>query len=178
MPAYSRKRIRQILRDADAARTTEAKGRLFEDLVCYLFGKIPGMTLFQRDVLNRFESEEVDVAFWNEQERKGLKSFPHFLLIECKNWSVPVGCSAGRDFLGKLRNRGLDFGILIAAHGVTGSPEDGKAAHQEVALALAQKMQLIVITRAEIETLKTTDDLVVMIKRKVCQLLASGTVWP
>src|SRR5262245_12631213 len=164
MPAYSRARIRRILRDADAATTNEAKGRLFEDLVCYLFGKIPGITVSQRDVLNRFESEEVDVAFWNEQERKGLKSFHHCILVECKNWSAPVGCAAVRDFLGKLRNRGLDFGILIAAGGVTGSPEDGKAAHHEVAVALAQKIQLIVITRAEIEALRSSEELVTTIK--------------
>src|SRR4051794_16706185 len=112
MAAYSAARISRLLRAADAAATNDEKGKLFEDLVCYLFGKIPGVVNPQRNVLNRFESEEVDVAFWNEQLPDGLKSFNPFLLIECKNWSSPVGCPAVRDFLGKLRNRGLDFGIL------------------------------------------------------------------
>jgi hypothetical protein len=178
MPAYSRAQIRKLLRAADTAVTSDGKGKAFEDLVCYLFEKIPGITISQRDVLNRFESEEVDIAFWNEQHPRGLKSFDAFLLVECKNWSSSVGCSAVRDFIGKLRNRGLDFGILVAANGVTGSPVDGDAAHQEVSLALAAKIRIIVITRAEIESLKTSDELVRMIRTKVCQLLASGTVWP
>ncbi len=178
MPAYSRARIRRFLRDADAATTTQEKGRLFEDLVCYLFEKIPGLTLPQRNVLNRFESEEVDVAFWNEQHTRGLEPFDPVVLVECKNWSSPVGCAAVRDFLGKLRNRRRQYGILIAAGGVTGSPEDGTAAHHEAALALARGIHLIVITRAEIERLKRSEELVTMIKKKVCDLIVSGTIWP
>jgi hypothetical protein len=178
MPAYSRTKIRKFLLAADAASTSDAKGTAFEDLVCYLFEKIPGITISHRDEVNRFGSEEVDIAFWNEQHPKGLKAFGAFLLVECKNWSGTVGCPAVRDFLGKLRNRGLDFGILIAANGVTGSPGEGDAAHHEVSLALAAKLRMIVITRAEMEGLKTSDELVTMIKRKVCQLIGSGTVWP
>jgi hypothetical protein len=57
MPAYSAARIRRLLRAADAAGTDEEKGRVFEDLICYLFERVPGITLSQRDVLNKFELE-------------------------------------------------------------------------------------------------------------------------
>ena len=178
MPIYSRKKILQLLEAADAATTTDEKGKQFEVLIEYVFAKIPGLSLPQRDLLNRFESEEIDVAFFNDQHAKGLKFFDANLLIECKNWSGTVGSKEVGTFISKVRNRGLDFGILVAANGITGSAEDGRQAHHQVALALKDRIQIIVITRAEIEGLRTTDELVTMIKTKVCQLIASGTVWP
>jgi hypothetical protein len=44
-----------------------------------------------RDKKNAFRTEEIDVAFWNEQEPDGLKAFDETILTECKNWSKPVG---------------------------------------------------------------------------------------
>jgi hypothetical protein len=178
MAAISQAQVKKFLAAADAAATNDAKGKLFEDLVCYLFEKIPGVVLPQRNVLNKFESEEIDVAFFNEQHPKGLKSFNSFLLIECKNWSSTVGSVEVGAFIAKLRNRGLDFGILVAANGITGSADDSKQAHQHATLALKDNIRIIVITRAELEVLKASDELVTLIKTKVCQLIASGTVWP
>ena len=178
MPALSTRRVRDFLAVADAATTNAAKGKAFEDLVEYVFGTIPGVVYPSRDVLNRFESEEVDVAFFNEQRTNGLKSFNAFLLIECKNWSGAVGSAELGTFVSKLRNRGLDFGVLIAANGITGSADDGKQAHHQASLALKDGVRIVVITRAEIEALRTSDDLVTLIKKKTCQLIAAGTVWP
>jgi hypothetical protein len=63
-------------------------------------------------------------------------------------------------------------------NGVTGDAADGKEAHHLISVALIKKIRLIVITRAEIEKLTHTDELVTLIRRKVCQLVVSGTVWP
>jgi hypothetical protein len=178
MAASFQAAIRKLLRVADRAKTPPAKGKAFEDLACCLFENIPGISLSHRNALNVFESEEIDVAFWNEQDPKGLKWLKAFLLVECKNWSAAVGSAEVITFIAKLRNRGLDFGILIAANGITGNPEDSRRAHHQVSLALSDKIQLIVITRGEIEELKDGAELVILIKRKVAQLIATGTVWP
>jgi predicted helicase len=178
MAAYSQAAIKKFLKTADQASTNAAKGKAFEDLACYLFEKIPGITITHRNAPNAFESEEIDIALWNEQHPKGLKSFNAFLLIECKNWSVPVGSADVATFITKLGHRGLDFGILIAARGITGNAEDSNRAHHQVSIALSNKIQLIVLTRDEIEKLKASEELVALIKTKVCQLIASGTVWP
>jgi hypothetical protein len=154
------------------------KGKALEDLTCYLFEKIPGVSLSQRNVLNRFDSEELDVAFWNEQYPRGLKSFNAIILVECKNWSTPVGSSELTSFIAKIENRALDFGILIAASGITGRANDSRQAHQIASMALARGVRLVVITRTEIEALRTSEELVTKIKKKLCQLVVSGTVWP
>src|SRR5260370_28975049 len=91
MDALPQAQIRRFIKAADKATPNDAKGQFFEELVCYLFERIPGVILPQRDQVNRFGSEEIDVAFFNEQHPRGLKSFNPLLLIECKNWSGPVG---------------------------------------------------------------------------------------
>jgi predicted helicase len=178
MAAAFQAAIKKMLKAADQAKTPAAKGKAFEDLACYLFESIPGVSVSHQNALNVFESEEIDVAFWNEQDPKGLKWLEAFLLVECKNWSTAVGSAEVITFIAKLRNRGLDFGILIATKGITGNPEDSNRAHHQVSLALSDKIQLIVITRGEIEGLKDSAELVRLIKRKVSQLIATGTVWP
>jgi hypothetical protein len=95
--------------------------------------------------------------------------------VECKSWSKPVGSEHVAWFLSKIENRGLDFGILLAMSGITGDARDKGQVHYEVAMALPKKIRIVVITRAEIEALSTTEELVVLIRRKVCQL--AGYCW-
>jgi hypothetical protein len=66
--------VKRYLKAADQARTRAAKGKAFEDLAGYLFGSFPGISISQRNAPNDFESEEIDIAFWNEQHPRGLKS--------------------------------------------------------------------------------------------------------
>src|SRR5262249_32909922 len=138
---------------------------------------IPGVSITERNVMNQFQTEEIDVACWNEQEPSGLKSFNAIILVECKNWSKPVSSVEVNWFLTKIEHRGLDFGILMAMNGITGDPDDTNWAHQLLALALPKKIRLIVITRPEIETLTHTDELVTMIRTKVCRLSLTGSAW-
>lgn len=170
MPAFSPKTILRYFQRSDRAKTSTEQGKVLEDLACYLFGKIPGLRLSERDVKNRFESEEIDVAFWNEQLPSGLKSLHFIILIECKNWSRPVTSSEVSWFLTKIENRALDFGILIAPKGITGDLREKRDAHDIVSKALAKGIRMIVITREEIERLRASEELVELVKRKRCQL--------
>jgi len=178
MAAYSRKIIKQYLHRADKAKTTAEKGKPFEDLALYLFEKIPGLSHARRNKKNKFHTEEIDLVFWNNLHPAGLKSLNAIILVECKNWSQPVGSMEVNWFISKIRNRALDFGILLAAKGITGNAQDRAQAHQVVATALKDRVRMIVITMEEIENLKTSQQLVEMIKEKLCDLHASGTVWP
>jgi hypothetical protein len=89
-----------------------------------------------------------------------------------------VGSAEVITFISKLERRGVEYGFLFAANGITGSAEDGKAAHFAISSALAKKIRIVVITREEVETLKASDDLVLLIKQKLCHLVASETAWP
>ena len=48
------------------AATTAERGRALEDLICYLFDLVPGITITHRNAMNAFANEEIDVALFNE----------------------------------------------------------------------------------------------------------------
>jgi hypothetical protein len=178
MARFSQRKIKDFFAKSDAATTKAEKGKHLEDLAVYLFEMVPGISVSARDKKNAYETEEIDVAFWNEQRPRGFKALNFLILVECKNWSAPVGSVEVSWFLTKIRNRSLDFGILIAANGITGSDVDRKQAHDVVSKALADGVRMVLLTRAEIEALADSDELVKMVKRKLCELVVSGTVWP
>jgi Restriction endonuclease len=178
MPRFSARKIKDLFTKSDAAKTKAEKGKHLEDLAVYLFEMVPGISMTARDKKNTYDTEEIDVALWNEQHARGFKTLNFLILVECKNWSSPVGSMEVNWFLTKIKNRALDFGILIAANGITGSDEDKKQAHDVVSKSLAEGVRMILLTRDEIVALTDSDELVRTVKRKLCELTVSGTVWP
>ncbi len=177
MPEFSQEIINKYLEASEQSKTTFQKGRVLEDLVCYLFEQVPGVSIGKRNALNTFESEEIDVAFWNRMDADGFYFLPNIILVECKNWSQPVGSEEVNWFDSKLKRRGQSFGVLVAANGITGNSQKIEAAHEIIRVALSEGRQLIVITRSEIENLRATEDLVKLIQEKLCELVVSGTLF-
>ncbi len=178
MAQLSQSRIADCFARGDNASTTKEKGDALEDLIVYLFAQIPGMTALFRNRRNPFGTEEIDIAFWNDREPDGLYFLPDTILVECKNWSHPVDYDTLTGFDAKLRGRAQSVGILVAAGGITGNPAFSTDAYSVVTNALAQQRRLIVMTRAEIEAVADTADIVLLFKTRLCQLAASGTIFP
>jgi hypothetical protein len=174
MPRISRHKIRAFLSAGKSAKTTKAQGDALEDLVKYLFERVPGITLTRRDVKNIFRTEEVDLAFWNEQRSGSLSFLPTIILVECKNWSQKIGSEHVSWFDTKLRNRGLAFGILVAINGITGKGAGRTEAHSVISKALSERRQIIILTAAELLAVGSTNDLIHQIKEKLCDLAVSG----
>ncbi len=164
------------LRLCDRATSTYNKGKAFEDLICFLFEVIPGITT-RRNKKNVFNTEEVDVMLTNEFFPGGLPSpaFPPHILIECKNWSVKVDSMNVSWFIDKLESRGLGLGILFAAQGITGNTQHLTDAHFIIAKALPKGRRMLVITRNDIENLTRATDLVRLLKEKLSDLLLNMT---
>jgi restriction endonuclease len=176
MAAIDNAAVQAFFDAGDAGATTAIRGRALEDLVCYVFSQVPGVTITRRNEMNAFNTEEIDVALWNDAEADGLFFLPNIILVECKNWSNPVSSNEVSWFDTKLRNRGLTFGVLVASNGVTGDANDLTAAHNTVAGALKEGRKLIVIRKEELLALTDSDALVHMIKEKLCDLAVKGTV--
>ncbi|BAZ09704.1 hypothetical protein NIES4071_15140 [Calothrix sp. NIES-4071] len=177
MPEISQDIIKNYFEAGQQAKTTVEKGRALEDLVCYIFEQVPGVSTGKRNKLNTFGSEEIDIAFWNRMDANGFYFLQNIILVECKNWSQPVGSEEVNWFDSKLKRRGQTFGILIAANGITGNSQKIEAAHEIIRVALSEGRQLVVITQAEIETLVSTEQLVQLIQEKLCELVVSGTLF-
>ena len=177
MPKISPNIIKKYLEASEKSETTVEKGRALEDLICYLFEQVPGVNTGKRNILNTFKSEEIDVAFWNRMEADGFYFLPQIILVECKNWSQPVGSEEVNWFDSKLKRRGQMFGIFIAANGITGNSQKIESAHEIIRVALSEGRQLIVITQSEIQSLRSSEDLIKLIQEKLCELVVSGTLF-
>jgi hypothetical protein len=157
------------------ARSTGERGKAYEDLACLLFDGIPGIDETVRNRLNAFQAEEVDVAVSNLRHPDGLRQLPEVFLIECKNWSVPVGSIEVSYFASRIRNRGCTFGVLIAAKGVTGNAADLTASYYEAATALKDGVRMVVITGEDIARLTSDDDFILLLRRRFLGSFACGT---
>ena len=78
----------------------------------------------------------------------------------------------------KLQNRGLDFGILVAARGITGNAQERTSAHQIIAQSLSNRRRIVILTRNDIITMRDTALLVTLIKTRLCELAVTGTLFP
>jgi len=176
MARYSTQILAGHFQICDNGGTNQIKGKAFEDLACYLFEIVPGVSIALRNQMNAYNNEEIDVAIWNDRSRRGFDFLPNVILIECKNWSKPVSSIEVNWFCQKVASRGLDFGILIANNGITGDNNDLNAAHNTIAYHLMQRRRIIVITRQEINDFNDTADLIHLIKEKICLLTVSGSI--
>ena len=176
MPAIDHQKLDGYLKAGENAQNTSEQGRALEDLICYLFGQVPGIEITQRNTKNTFSTEEIDVALWNDQETKGLNFLPNIILVEVKNWSSRVGGEEVSWFDNKLRSRGLDFGILVCTKGITGDSVKLTAAHHVISNALFEKRKLVVLETTEILKLTNTEELCDLIKVKLCQLAVNGAL--
>ena len=159
MARYSRNKMDEFLNRSNEANSNFEKGRALEDFICYVFEKVPGITVSKRNQMNTSSTEEIDIAFWNEKGQRGFNFLPYIILVECKNWSNHVGTSEVSYFINKVQNRGLTFGILIAANGITGSSADISRAHYEISIALSRGINIIVVELEEIMEFITTANL-------------------
>lgn len=174
MIPYDTEKIAQIIKESTESSQTYKKGKMFEDLACYLFETIPGVIIAQRNAMNQYNTEEVDVSIWNDGAADGLHFLNSLFLVECKNWSSAVESVDVNWFATKVEDKGLDFGILLAANGITKEKNDIKRAQSILTGYLRKHIRIIVIDKEEMLNLKTTDDMIFLIKRKICELVVNG----
>lgn len=158
----------------DKSLTTTARGRAFENLFGHLLLAVPSVVL-QMDTVNFAKSDEIDIAVAHNPSLSGLGCFPPLFLVEAKNWQVPVDSPSIAIFLDKLRDRHIELGILVAANGVTGDPQDRQASHQKASSAQTSGIRLILVTFDDILRLKAPDQFTTLLVKRVLGLAASGT---
>jgi hypothetical protein len=66
MAAVDHQTVQAFVAAGMAAGTTTDQGRALENLICYLFGLVPGIAITRRNQMNVFNTEEIDVALWND----------------------------------------------------------------------------------------------------------------
>lgn len=112
--------------------TNDDKKRSLEGLVQFLIGRTDNLLVKYTDL--RTASSEIDLIVENRGKNKRHTMFDEFgrhFLVECKNWSSPIGAKEVRDFVGKLLKTKIRLGVLVTRKGVTGS-DGGEDALREI----------------------------------------------
>lgn len=174
MTGYHLPTIRRYFRQGDNATTNTAKGEALERLVCYLFKKIPGVAIDDTDDEGAFGNDEFDILIWNTRESP-LYFLPTSFIIECKNSATPVGSQEIDAFRALLRSRACDHGILVACSGISGANNPPTEAFAKISEALHDFVNILVVTRENIEALNSTEDIVELLKKRYGGLKRTGT---
>ncbi len=176
MPKYSQTKIRQLLNQSDAG-NTHVKGRVFEDLVLYLFEKFNGVRLADRNVLDATGSQEIDLALWNNRVIGPFDILDPIVICECKNEVPPLSSAKVREFVHKLRTRGAKSGILVSSSGIAGQLNGYRYANSVIMDALSiDGIKIIAIDRDDILSYANTNDMFNDITEKYLKLTIRRTM--
>jgi hypothetical protein len=114
------KLLNQWKRLKSLSKTDSSKGVKLEEFIASLFHEKFGFEVVTKNL--RVRTQELDIILKNTSKDDFIRSLNSpFVLIECKNWSVPVGVSEARIFESKCRDAGnkVNLGFFIAINGVT-----------------------------------------------------------
>jgi hypothetical protein len=168
-------KLSELLAKAEKARKKHTKGKALENAVGFAFCGVPGMSLRAQDANNNYHSEEIDLAFWNDQLARGFHFLPDIVLVESKNLSTPAGASEVSWLITKLRQRNVQFGVFVAYHGITGDPNDITGARDTIRNALRDGIRVVVVEREDLKGFRRPSELVDFFKTQLCQLTVRGS---
>ena len=117
--------VKELWHQANTETDKNHKGKLLEDLLVALFKLIPG--LHNASPRRHNQLEEIDVVVRNELDDPFWQKEGSYILVECKNWSKPVGVEQLRSFLWKMTHRHdrCRLGIFVSPQGFT-EPFEGE----------------------------------------------------
>lgn len=143
--------------------TNQEKKEALEELATLIINSIKGFKVIGRNI--RTDAEEIDHIV---QNASGIP-WGDPILVECKNWTDPVGKPEVVDFIDKLEFQKSSTGILIAKNGITGT--DYRDAQLKIREALGNKgIRIIVISLDELEALNNGNDLKKLLLDKYYQV--------
>lgn len=140
-------------REANAATDSNVKGERLEHFIFLLCATIPGFERVDTNRNNRLE--EIDVLVQNHStDAFWAKERSPYILIECKNWSKPVGKNELVLFRAKLERRWkrATLGLFVALGGFT------KTFHEENLASREKDALVIALGREDIESLIASND--------------------
>lgn len=151
----------------------QEKGNRLEMLIKTIFSDVEGLQFEVSNVLNFYQTEEIDLLFWNDRERRGLHFLDCPLIVECKNSKDALSGRDLRYFADTLRDKGRSSGVLVAISGVAGNKKFARAGFYHMTVALTQGVNILLVTREDLLSLTSGADLVMLLRRRLLSLVSS-----
>jgi CheY-like chemotaxis protein len=152
-PEAREKEIRDLWAAVQSEANSQRKGKLLEDLMVRLFKTLPGFSYITPRGKSR--DEEIDLIIRNESpDTFWSGEGSQYILVECKNWSRPVGPDELVIFRNKLENRGTRcrLGFFIALGGFTAGFDSQAATFRK------DPFLVVPLDRADIDQLVKASD--------------------
>lgn len=173
--AFPRVRIDQLLATASNGNTVQIRGTALEQAAAAVFCSVPGVITPVMNAIDYATSGEIDILFPNQAPKNGFWFLDRAFLCECKNWSTPVRSEEIRVFADRMRERNCRDGILISSQGITGDAAMLTAAHNQVARALENGREIIVLDWADLNAIRSAKALIARVQQKWIQLKSFRT---
>ena len=111
---------------AYTASSANEKGDALEDVAAFLFQGLKDASIRDRNL--RTQSREIDLVLEHTESRMGLFSpSSRFILVECKNKEKSMSVQEVDNFIGNLRETGIELGIIVSWNGISGEESDTDA---------------------------------------------------
>lgn len=159
-PEARDKELLDLWRATLAERDPQRKGKLLEEVMVLLFKTIPGFANITPRARNK--DEEIDLLIRNEStDPFWSQENSQYILVECKNWSKPVGTDEFNLFRMKIARRAgrSHLGFFVALGGFTEGFHSHAAAHRP------DGHLVVTLERSDLEALITARDRNEQLKR-------------
>lgn len=170
MATISKTRILQFLNVIRKSVSSDEQGFALEELLCSLFKRVPGLSITRRNEDRKFKDKDIEIIFWNEQKSDGFYFLPNIIPISAHRWLEKMEREHITWFLNRLKERGLSFGILIATNGLAEEDEEQLLLREQISFALNDERQILILRGKDFEKLNSTEQLVTLVKEKLCEL--------
>jgi Restriction endonuclease len=173
--AFPRAQIHQLLAAASTGDTPQIRGAALEQAAAAMFCSVPGVLAPVLNVIDYAMSGEIDILFPNQAPKNGFWFLDRAFLCECKNWATAVGSVEIRVFADRMRERNCRDGILISSQGITGDAAILTGANNQVARALEDGREIVVLDWRDLHSIRSAKALVARIQQRWIQLKSFRT---
>lgn len=160
-------RLIELVEAVEQAATPEEKGKSLEVLANFLFDETSSLRVKYSNLQTR--SSEIDLVVEYDRRTCEVALFEElgrYCLVECKNWSKPVGVGPVRDFIGKLDKCKCRLGMIFSKNGVTGVDAGADALREIQSKFDRDGVYLIVFSLEDLREVKDAADFLAAIDRK------------
>jgi hypothetical protein len=161
----------ELIESVENASNNEKKGKALENLAQLLFDTVPSLKCKYKNLQTR--SSEIDLVIEYDRSKGQIALFEElgrYCLIECKNWSKPVGVVPVRDFMGKLDKCKTRLGIIFAKNGVTGVDSGADALREIQSRFDRDGVYLLVFSLQDLKSIKSGRDFEIALDLKADNL--------
>ena len=158
MTVYDQTRIAaEIAALCAPAQSTTAQGKKLQDLVAWLFGGIPSVTVTHSNKHDAGNTEEKDLWVEHKPWASVLPFVDALVPIECKNEATKASAEEVTVFGAKIASSGGSDGVLVARSGLSGSALT--SGHLAVRDQLAKGIRIVVLTADDLGEFPTRTSL-------------------